>query len=88
MKLHEDNVALECNFFGKIVNCKDNFNRHVKTCEKKTKCSHCEKHFKTANQRRIHRREAHRDKLLTCDGCGYDYLCEKEHRARCRVRFN
>lgn len=35
MKLHVDNVALECNFFGKKVNCKDNFNRHVKTCEKK-----------------------------------------------------
>lgn len=84
MKLHVDNVALECTFCGKKIKRKDNINRHVKPCEKKTKCSHCKKYFKTAIQRRIHMREAHRDKLLTCDGCGKDYLCEKEH----RVRFN
>lgn len=35
MKLYVDNVVLECNFFGKKVNCKDNFNCYVKICEKK-----------------------------------------------------
>lgn len=47
MKLHVDNVALECNFCGKKVNRKDNFIRHVKTCEKSKKCSHCEEYSTT-----------------------------------------
>lgn len=49
MKLYVDNVVLECNFFGKIVNCKDNFNCYVKICEKKMKCFYCEKYFKIVN---------------------------------------
>lgn len=88
MKLHVDNVALECNFCGKKVNRKDNFTRHVKTCEKSKKCSHCEEYFKTIIQRRMHMLKDHRDKLLNCERCGKDYWCENEHRARCRVSFN
>ncbi|XP_062620315.1 zinc finger protein 813-like [Saccostrea cucullata] len=87
LDIHLNKVKLKCNFCGKEINRKDNFERHLKTCEKSKTCSHCAKCFKTSIQRRIHILKEHRDKLLKCERCKKEYLCEKAHQqhiARCK----
>ena len=43
--VHIGSIARECQSCGKKMNRKDNFDRHVRTCQNSTKCPYCEEHF-------------------------------------------
>ena len=88
---HSNFSRRECPSCGKIINRKDNFDRHLRTCQNFTKCPYCEDHFQQSNQRRLHIQTKHRDHLFKCENCQTTFLTLRNfdrHKERSRVQVS
>lgn len=88
---HIGSIARECQSCGKKMNRKDNFDRHVRTCQNSTKCPYCEEHFRTSNLKRLHIQTEHKEHVLQCNNCQRTFLTLRNlqhHEERCLLQVS
>lgn len=74
----------------KVLNRKDNYDRHVRVCKAEFKCLYCDYTFKFSSHRTAHTYIEHRDKLFKCGNCSVEYFDEKKcqrHQQTCKVCY-
>ena len=78
----------ECEQCGKILNRKDNYQRHLRSCQRLLTCPYSDgKKFKTSADRRLHIIKNHRDKLFRCEKCSAEFITSRfRDQHKCKVR--
>ena len=72
--VHIGSIERECQSCGKKIKRKDNFDRHVRTCQNLTKCPYCVEHFRTSNLKRLHIQTEHKEHVFRRNNCQRTFL--------------
>lgn len=84
----EKTNSFRCDICEKVLNRKDNYDRHVRVCKAEFKCFYCDYTFKFSSHRALHVHREHKDKLFKCDNCCAEFSDERKyqrHQQTCKV---